>query len=304
MTGSEFDDLFPAPLQRWRRWPISRDQVMLLMAAVGQLALGLETYLAHSISGTIVAAERIPIFFGVAAGMILLIAGLIAIRHRPFATILATVTLVASIVVGFMGAYYHFRRAALPGAMPGERISLDLLVWAPPILGPMVFSLIGLMGISAAWREDSPDSGVLMLGGGHKLRLPYSKTRAYLLMVGMGILAALVSSVLDHARTGFNSGWVWLPTGVAVFALVSSVALGLHPKPTKADMVTFIVAMLVLIAVGPIGSWLHVEQNLVANNTIVIERFLRGPPFLAPLLFSNMGLLGLAVLVEPERHDT
>ena len=143
-----------------------------------------------------------------------------------------------------------------------------------------------------------------MLGGGHKLRLPYGKPRAYLLLVGMGILAALVSSVLDHARTGFNSGWVWLPTGVAVFALVSSVALGLHPKPTKADMVTFIVAMLVLIAVGPIGSWLHVEQNLVANNTIVIERFLRGPPFLAPLLFSNMGLLGLAVLVEPERHDT
>jgi hypothetical protein len=37
---------------------------------------------------------------------------------------------------------------------------------------------------------------------------------------------------------------------------------------------------------------------LIAGNTVVIERFLRGAPFLAPLLYTNMGILGLLVLLE------
>jgi len=36
--------------------------------------------------------------------------------------------------------------------------------------------------------------------GQHAISLPYSKTRAFIFTVGMGTLAALVSSVLDHAR--------------------------------------------------------------------------------------------------------
>jgi hypothetical protein len=62
--------------------------------------------------------------------------------------------------------------------------------------------------------------------------------------------------------------------------------------------------MRLLICVGGIGAALHVNTNLVAQVTIVPERFLRGAPLLAPLLFANMGLLGLAVLLDPsEPHD-
>ena len=45
-------------------------------------------------------------------------------------------------------------------------------------------------------------------------------------------------------------------------------------------------AMLLLIAVGGIGA-------------VVVERFLRGAPVLASLLFANVGLLGLLVLLDP-----
>lgn len=276
---------------------------MLLLAAVGELALGLETYLAHRVSGTIVPREWIPVVFGIGAGVTLLVAGLIALRHRAAATVLATVTLFLSIAVGLLGAYFHFARAAVPDAVPGQRLSIDLLVWAPPVMGPLVFSLIGLLGVSAAWPEDRPGSGVLFLLGGRKLRLPYSKTRAYLLMVAVGILAALISSVLDHARTGFGSIWVWIPTLIATFGVVSALALAWLDEPSRADVATFVVAMLLLVAVGPVGSALHAQQNLVAGNTVVIERFLRGPPALAPLLYSNMGLLGLAILVAPTHGE-
>ncbi|HEC23892.1 MAG TPA: hypothetical protein ENI95_13340, partial [Chloroflexi bacterium] len=238
--------VFP-PIRRVRL-PLTRDQLMLLMAATNEIFLGIDIYLAHSISGTIVPREWIPIIFGPVAGVILLIAGLIALRQRSLATVLASVVFVASIVVGLLGAYYHLIRAILPYGPEGQRVTVNLLVWAPPILGPLTFSLVGLLGISAVWIEDPPDSGILRLLGGWRLALPYSKTRAYFFMVGMGTLATVLSSVLDHARVRFENPWLWVPTIAGVFGTVVAVALGAIDKPTRADLITYTGAMLLLIA--------------------------------------------------------
>jgi len=51
-----------------RRLPLTRDQCMLLMAAVNEIFLGIDTYLAHLISGTIRPNEWIPVIFGLTAG--------------------------------------------------------------------------------------------------------------------------------------------------------------------------------------------------------------------------------------------
>lgn len=279
--------------------PLTRDQIMLLMAATNEIFLGIDIYLAHSMSGTIVPNEWIPIIFGPIAGVVLLLAGLIALRRRPLATVLATVVFASSIAVGLLGAYFHILRAILPNAPLGERVSVNLLVWAPPVLGPLTFSLVGLLGISAAWAEDPPDSGRLDLLGGLKLRLPYSKTKAYIFMVGMGSLATVISSVLDHARTNFENPWLWLPTGVGVFGMVVAVSLGIIKEPKQGDLITYLGAMALMILVGLLGSGLHINQNLTSQGTIVGERFLRGAPFLAPMLFSDMGALGILALLDP-----
>jgi hypothetical protein len=57
--------------------------------------------------------------------------------------------------------------------------------------------------------------------------------------------------------------------------------------------------MVLLIAVGVVGSVLHINDNLTSRGVFVVERFIRGAPFLAPLLFSNMGTLGLIALLDP-----
>jgi hypothetical protein len=75
--------------------------------------------------------------------------------------------------------------------------------------------------------------------------------------------------------------------------------LGSIKKPHRADLITYIGAMLLLIVVGVVGAILHVRSNLIAEGTILAERFIRGAPFLAPLLFSNIGTLGLIVLLDP-----
>ena len=289
---------FPA-IRLIRRLPLTRDQLMLLMAAVNEVFLGVDIYLAHSISGTITAREWIPIIFGPSAGVLLLLAGLISLRRRTAASILATVVLLSSMGVGFLGAYFHLVRAILPTAPLGERVSVALLVWSPPILGPLTFTLVGLLGISAAWIEDPLDSGVLRLPGSLRLDLPYSKTRALLFMVGLGTMATLVSSVLDHARTGFENPWLWVPTAAGTFGSIVAVGLGAIERPRRADILVFVGTMVLLMLVGVTGAVLHILRNLTAEGAIVGERFLRGAPFLAPLLFANMGALGLIALVKP-----
>ena len=287
------------PQARRLRIPISRDQAMLLMAAVNEIFLGVDIYLAHSTSGTITRNEWIPIIFGPVAGIILLIAGLVALRRRPLANVLATVVFILSIIVGLLGAYFHLHRALLPYAPLGERITVDLLVWAPPILGPLTFCLVGLLGISAAWIEDPPDSGILKLLGGVRLKMPLSKTRAYFFMVSLGILATVISSVFDHARTNFVNPWLWIPTVAGIFGVVVALGVGIINQPRRSDLSIYTGAMLLLIAVGVLGSLLHIQSNLTSEHVIVGERFLRGAPFMAPMLFANMGTLGLLVLLDP-----
>ncbi len=177
MSPYPLADAFPAI--RRVHIPFTRDQLFLLMAALNEFFLGVDTYLAHLISGTIVPREWIPILFGPIASVLLVAAGLLAIKRRMAANITSTMVFFASVVVGLLGSYFHWIRAILPNAPAGQQVSLSLLVWAPPILGPVTFALVGLLGMSAAWQEDPPGSGVLALPGGRRLHMPYSKTRAY-----------------------------------------------------------------------------------------------------------------------------
>jgi len=287
------------PVTRRLRLPLSRDQLMLLMAAINQLFLSLDIYLAHHLNGQISRNEWIPIVFGLVAGILLLLAGLIAFRQRPLATLLANGVFISSIVVGVLGMYFHLSRTSLTGSQLDPSQTVGVLIFAPPILGPFMFILIGVLGISAAWIESPTDSGRLKLLNNAYVQMPYSKTRAYFFIVGIGILVTVISSVLDHARINFENPWVWLPMMAGLFGTGVAVALGVIEKPSRVDLTVYAFTMILLIVVGMVGFLLHLNSNLVAQGTIIIERFLRGSPTLAPLLFANMGLLGLLVLLDP-----
>jgi preprotein translocase subunit Sss1 len=287
------------PVARRIRLPLSRDQLMLLMAAVNEIFLSVDIYLAHSLNGQITRNEWIPIFFGVTAGIMLLGSGVIALRNRPFATVIANIVFVASIVVGLLGMVFHISRTSIPGGPVIPMQTVNVLIWSPPLLGPSIFALVGVLGISAAWIESPPESGRLWLFSKRIVQMPYSKTRAYFFIVSIAILVTIISSVLDHSRINLENPWVWLPTMAGIFGTVAAATLGAIKKPTRLDLTTYTAAMVLLIIVGVVGFLLHLNSNLVAQGTIVVERFLRGSPTLAPLLFANVGLLGLLALLDP-----
>ena len=149
------------------------------------------------------------------AGSAPLAAGAIALRNRLRATWLANLVFLVGIGVGMLGAYFHLNRTVLldSGLLSLEAVST--LIWAPPAIGPLFFVLLSVSGISAAWVESPSDSGPLRLLGRWQVQMPYSKTRAYMLITAIFILATSISSVLDHARIRFENVWVWLPVAAA-----------------------------------------------------------------------------------------
>ena len=115
----------------------------------------------------------------------------------------------------------------------------------------------------------------------------------------MGSLATVISSVLDHARTDFSNPWLWVPTAIGVFATTVAIVLGALDQPIRSDILTYFMAMVLMILVGVIGFILHIGEGLTVRGDIVLERFLRGAPPLAPMLFADIGLLGLIAMLDP-----
>lgn len=288
------------PVAERLRLPVSRDQAVLLFVAVDEIMLGLETFLAHSISRTIRPNEWIPIVAGPIIGVLVLISLLSYRRQRGLSAMLILLTMSASIVIGLLGTYFHLVRAIHLSAPPGQQVTLARLIWAPPVIAPPVFVLIGVLGLLAFMAERPAGSGALWLWDASCLRLPFSKLRMYFFLVSLGILIAAVTSVMDHAHTNFASRWLWIPTVTGIFGTVVTFVLGIIEKPSRADLITYLGIVLVLLVVGPIGVLLHIQADLNEQNIVVIEQFIRRAPLLAPMVFSNMGLLGLIVLLFGE----
>jgi len=276
--------------------PFDRDQLVLLLVASNEAFLGLDTYLSHRISGTLVLNEWIPVLFGPVACVLLLAAGVLARRHRSVAAATASIVLAASVAVGLLGTYYHVWYALKPGAPPGHKFTIPGLIWAPPVLGPLSFALVGWLGVSAVWHETPADSGRLRFLGRWTVQLPYSKSKAYYYIVSIGAMIATVSSVIDHARHDFSDPWMWFAAAAGFFATLVALGMALVKRPGRGDLITYTASMGLLLIVGPLGLYFHAVANLTLDGGFVLERFIRGAPMMAPLLFTNIGLMGLLIL--------
>jgi len=281
------------------RIPFTRDQIMLAMVTVNLFFLGFEHFLAHMISLSLRPWELVPVIFGFAAGTTMLVAGIISFWSSRISAFITNTVLLLTMLLGVYGFILHVLRAIVPEAAIGDMISLNMIIWAPPILGPLTSAMIGFIGIYSSWRESPVDSGLINLGEKFRLQLPFSKSRTWFILVGLAILATTISSVLDHARSGFENNWLWIPVIVACFAVTVAIVLGMIEKPSRGDLIIYTIAMVLLICVGMLGAWLHYLEDINRHSEIVVERLFRHAPFLAPLLFADMGGFGLIVLLNP-----
>jgi|GEM_PF-215533 len=284
--------------------PLSRNDLLLLLVAFAEIGMGFEIYLAHSISGfELKPAEWIPVIFGPLAGIAFIIAVGLRIRAKGatfISSLLVILTGLASVVVGIMGTAFHLVRALPPTDFPNYGLQWDWIIYAPPVAGPLAFSGVGLLAIIALLEDTNPETGKLTLPGFITFNTPLPQTRQFLWLIAFGLYAATLSATLDHARTGFEDYFVWIPTGTGLFGSITTTLMALYSKHRKADYFTFFWVMILMIVVGVLGMALHINADLPEGTTagIQIERFIDGAPPMAPMLFAIMGAFGLLTMID------
>jgi hypothetical protein len=132
-------------------------------------------------------------------------------------------------------------------------------------------------------------------GGEGGIGMPRRLLIAVVLVGIVGLMGEL--ALLEH----FESVWQWVPLAALGLGLAAGVALLARPSP--ATVHTFRVMMLVFVAAGALGVWLHVRGNVEFEREMdpgmrglaLLWEALRGAtPALAPGSLAHMGLIGLA----------
>jgi len=261
-------------------WRTDRRRWLELFVLVNLAGLALDTYLAHSINQFRNWAEYIPLYFSLAAPVVLLVA-LAADLARPRGAIwydLGQLIGWLAVAIGLVGVVLH-----LDSHYFYER-TLQSLVYAAPFAAPLAFVGLGLLLLMNRLVDDDAEEW----------------PRWVLLLALGGFFGNFVFSLTDHAQNGFYHWTEWIPVISSAFA-VGFLTAPFFTAVTQRFLLVCGIVLGIQAAVGVLGFFLHAEANLHGPAAKMWMNFIFGAPPLAPLLFPNLVLLaaiGLWVLKD------
>ena len=241
-----------------------------------------DIYLAHSTNQFRRASEYIPLYFSLAAAVLLAAALLLA---RPCAGGLARPRL--SRRLGWRSPSVSPASSCISTA--ASSTSARSGAWSTPRRSPR--------------RSPTPASACCSIVN----RMVGRDTREWaqwvLLLALGGFFGNFVFSLTDHAQNGFFQPLEWMPVVSSAFAI------GFLLVPFAIDVTSaylrLCAAMLgVQVLVGIAGSLFHLAADIGQPGATLVARIISGAPPMAPLLFVNLSLLaGIALAAwfdEPE----
>jgi hypothetical protein len=261
-------------------WRTDHRRWLELFVLVNLAGLALDTYLAHSINQFRNWAEYIPLYFSLAAPVVLLMA-LAADLAWPRGAIwydLGQLIGWLAAAIGLVGVVLH-----LDSHYFYER-TLQSLVYAAPFAAPLAFVGLGLLLIMNRLVDDASEEW----------------PRWVLLLALGGFFGNFVFSLTDHAQNGFYHWTEWIPVVSSAFA-VGFLTAPFFTAVTQRFLFVSAIVLTVQAAVGVLGFLLHTAANLHGPAPRMWTNFIFGAPPLAPLLFPNLVLLaaiGLWVLKD------
>jgi hypothetical protein len=252
------------------KWYVDQRLWLEAFVLVNLALLSLDIYLAHSVNEFHRAAEYIPLYFSLAAPLVLL-AGLLAGEWLASPAVwrnLGHLVGGLAVVIGLVGVVLH-----LDSRFFVER-TLKSLVYAAPFAAPLAYTGLGLLLImNRMVRSDTPE-------------WPH-----WVVLMALGGFAGnFIFSLTDHAQNGFFHWTEWIPVVSSAFAVGFLVTPFLTLVGRRFLQMCGLV-LFVQSGVGLLGFYLHTAANLRGPSTRWLDNFIEGAPALAPLLFPNLVLL-------------
>jgi hypothetical protein len=252
------------------KWYGDQRLVLETFVLVNLAFLSLDIYLAHSVNEFQRAAEYIPLYFSLAAPLVLLV-GVLAREWLDFPAVerdLGYLVGWLAVVIGFMGMVLH-----LDSRFFVER-TIKSLVYAAPFAAPLAYTGLGLLLImNRMVRSDAPEWSHWVV-----------------LMALGGFAGNFIFSLTDHAQNGFFPWTEWIPVVSSAFAVGFLIAPFLTSVGRPFLQMCGVV-LLIQSVVGLLGFYLHTAANLRGPAARWLDNFIEGAPALAPLLFPNLVLL-------------
>ena len=274
--------------------PMAKNRLLLVFVGINLMFTGIDVALAHSINDYVPVYEWIPIiYFPFGAVSCLLIA--LQSQPKKWAALTHIALMLIGIIVGVLGTAFHGYAVLNPEGY----LTWAWIVFGSPILAPMAFAGISLLGLYAVTEETKNEPGMLKVPGLGIFKAPISRDRHFLWLVGLGFAASTITSIIDHAQYGYTF-YKMIPIIFGLFASSVVLYLAVSKEWTRGDENVYLWTMIIAVIVGVLGFGFHLTSDLAGTGVFSLERILAFAPVLAPLLFSDLGMLGLLVVAEEE----
>jgi hypothetical protein len=272
--------------------PMEKNRLLMLFVGINLMFTGIDVALAHSINQYIPVYEWIPIIY-FPFGALSCIYLVFKIRPGKWSSITHILLMLLGVLVGIIGTAFHANAVLNPAGY----LTWSWVVFGSPILAPLAFSGISLLGLYAITNEVDNQPGKLEINGIGIFNAPISRDRHFLWLVALGFAASTLTSIIDHAQYGYTF-YKLIAIIFGLFASSVIISLCVSKRWSKGDELVYFWTMIAAIIVGILGFGFHLSADLAGTGVLSLERILAFAPVLAPLLFSDLGLLGLLVVAH------
>lgn len=235
-----------------------------------------DIFLAHSTNSFRAGVEYVPLFFSLAAPVLLVPAiwSFAQSRLRLW-RVLGYFVGWTSVVLGITGLILHLQSQFF------QQWTIASLVYTAPFAAPLAYAGIGLLLILNRMVDCEAMEWPLWV----------------LFLALGGFVGNFIFSLTDHAQNGFYRSIEWVPV-ISSSLAIGFLLLPLVTRVNRAYLRACAAVMLLQVVVGIAGFALHVSADWHATGKTLFDRAVHGAPVFAPLLFPNLALLaGIGVWV-------
>lgn len=255
------------------KFPLPIKQIILLFSAISFAIIFVDVIIAHSQNNFIPSPEWIPLIFSLIASLITFVYTFN--DKNPLVRKLYRVTMIFGIIIGLVGSVFHI----FGNTSTNRTEVLEWLVFGTPVFAPIAFTGMALFGLALM----NPNPQRLMR------------------LVALGFILTALTAFFDHAQTHFESSYTLIPVISGFFTFIFMWLSSRSIEETDVELseanITmgnmYYAVMLIMIVVGLIGFYLHIAINLEGTVQFPWARMMHKVPVLAPLIFAQMGVLGI-----------